>query len=85
MAAVRVEASELPPLLLVQTRRLEGGPRAVEVDEVRRFSVVQLLVVLARVQRDWWCRGVYWWFAEKYGDANSVPAGAGYVRGEEDE
>lgn len=51
MAAVRVEAAELAPLLLVQARGLEGGARAVQVDEVGGFSVVELLVVLARVQR----------------------------------
>lgn len=51
MASVGVEAAELAPLLLVQTRGLERGARAVQVDEVGRLAVVQLLVVLTRVQR----------------------------------
>ena len=51
MAAVGVEAAELAPLLLVQARGLEGRARAVQVDEVRGLPVVELLVVLARVQR----------------------------------
>lgn len=51
MAPVSVEAAQLPPLLLVQARRLEGRAGIVQVDEVRGLPVVDLLVVLARVQR----------------------------------
>lgn len=51
MAPVSVEAAELAPLLLVQARGLEGRARIVQVDEVSRLSVVDLLVVLARVER----------------------------------
>lgn len=51
MAPVSVEAAQLAPLLLVQARGLEGRARAVQVDEVGRLAVVELLVVLARVQR----------------------------------
>lgn len=51
MAPVSVEAAQLAPLLLVQARGLEGRARAVQVDEVRGLAVVDLLVVLARVQR----------------------------------
>ena len=51
MAPVGVEAAELAPLLLVQARGLEGRARVVQVDEVGGLPVVDLLVVLARVQR----------------------------------
>lgn len=51
MAPVSVEAAELAPLLLIQARGLEGRARVVQVDEVGRFSMVDLLVVLTRVQR----------------------------------
>lgn len=51
MAAVSVEAAQLAPLLLVQARGLEGRARIVQVEEVSGLSVVNLLVVLARVQR----------------------------------
>lgn len=51
MAPVRVEAAQLAPLLLVQARGLERRARVVQVDEVGGLSVVDLLVVLARVQR----------------------------------
>lgn len=51
MAPVSVEAAELAPLLLIQARGLEGRACVVQVDEVCRLSVVDLLVILARVQR----------------------------------
>lgn len=51
MAPVSVEAAELAPLLLVQTGGLEGRASVVQVDEVGGLPMVDLLVVLARVQR----------------------------------
>lgn len=51
MAPVRVEAAELAPLLLVQAGGLEGRAGLVQVDEVGGLPMVDLLVVLARVQR----------------------------------
>lgn len=51
MAPVSVEAAELAPLLLVQAGGLEGRARVVQVNEVGGLPVVDLLVVLARVQR----------------------------------
>lgn len=51
MAPVSVEAAKLAPLLLVQAGGLEGRARVVQIDEVGGLSVVDLLVVLARVQR----------------------------------
>jgi hypothetical protein len=50
MAPVGVEAAQLAPLLLVQARGLERRARVVQVYEVGGFPVVDLLVVLARVQ-----------------------------------
>lgn len=51
MAPVSVEAAELAPLLLVQAGGLEGRASVVQVDEVGGLPMVDLLVVLARVQR----------------------------------